>query len=269
VTDVSVAPAPLAHTPWWPATRALARRSLVTLLRNPAASVPGLIFPLFFAAVNTAALDRARFLPGFPEVDSFASFVLVGTLVQGVMLSSTTAGNDVAIDIQFGFFDRLVVSPVNRLALLLGRLAGAAVYGAVLAVIFTAFLMLFGASLSAGWGALLTLVLVGALFGTAIGALSMAIGFRTGSVEQVNGYFPIFFTFIFLSSAFFPPELTGGWFEFIADINPISWMINGARHQVIFGWDPVGAIQAVLVAAGIAAVCLVVASSALNQRLRR
>jgi ABC-2 type transport system permease protein len=241
----------------------------MTLLRNPQASVPGLIFPLFFAAVNTAALERARHLPGFPEVDSFASFILVGTLVQGVMLASTTAGNDVAIDIQFGFFDRLVAAPVNRLALLLGRLAGAAVYGGALAVVFTGFLMLFGATLAGGLGALVTLVLVGALFGTAIGAISMAIGFRTGSVEEVNGYFPIFFTFIFLSSAFFPPELTGGWFEFIADINPISWMINGARHQVIFGWDPIGALQAVVVALGIAAICIAAAGAALGHRLRR
>jgi ABC-2 type transport system permease protein len=260
---------PVRATPWWPASRALARRSLVSLARNPAASVPGLVFPLFFAAVNSAALDRATSLPGFPDVDSFLTFLLPATLLQGVMLSATTAGNDVAIDLQDGFFDRLLASPINRVALLLGRLGGTFVYAAVLAVVFTAIMMLFGATLAAGPAGLAVVVVTAALFGTGMGAFSMAVGFRTGSVERVNAFFPIFFTVIFLSSAFFPPELTGGWFEAVARVNPVSWMINGLRHLVIVGWDSAGAALAVSVAAGIAVACVALAAAALRSRLRQ
>lgn len=256
-------------TPWWPATRALAWRSLVGLARNPAAWVPGLAFPLFFAAVNTAALDRSTGLPGFPEVDSFLTFLLPATLLQGVMLSATTAGNDVAIDLQDGFFDRLLASPIPRVALLLGRLAGAAVYSAILAVLFTTVLVAFGASVAAGPAGLAVIVLTAGLFGTGVGAFSMAVGFRTGSVERVNAFFPIFFTFVFLSSAFFPPQLAGGWFEVVARVNPFSWMINGLRHQVIVGWEWAGAVLAVGVAGCIAALMVGLAAMALRARLRR
>lgn len=238
-------------------------------MRQPQSFVPGLIFPLFFTAVNAAALDRARALDGFPEVDSYASFLLPATLMQGVMFSATVAGNDVALDIQYGFFDRLVSSPVSRLSLLLGRLAGTAAYGFVLAIVFTGLLLAFGASVQAGIAGVLVIAITAAIFSVAIGAFAMAIGFRKGSVEEVNGYFPIFFTLVFLSSAFFPPQLTGGWFETVAGLNPVSWIINGLRHLVITGWHWPGAIQAVAVSAGLAALLVALAGRSLRARLRQ
>ncbi len=253
---------------WWAPTRTLAMRSIRGLIRQPQASIPGLAFPLFFAAVNTAALTRARDLPGFPVVDSYLSFLLPATLMQGVMLSSTTAGNDIAVDIQNGFFDRLVASPVPRLSLLLGRLSGQAVYGLVLGVVFSLLLVLFGAGVQAGVAGFVVLAITAGLFAIAIGAFSMAIGFRKGSVEEVNGYFPIFFTLVFMSSAFFPPQLAGGWFEAVASVNPVSWMINGLREQVIVGWDPVGAVGAIVTAAGVAAAFVGLAALSLRSRLR-
>ena len=230
--------------------------------------MPGLVFPLFFTAVNAAALTRTQNLPGFPEVDSYLSFLLPATLIQGLMLSSTTAGNDLAIDIQDGFFDRLLASPVNRVALLLGRLGGAAVYGAVLTVVFTAILYLFGATIQAGVPGLLVLMFSSALLSTGIGAFSMAIAFRKGSVEEVNGYFPIFFTLVFMSSAFFPPELAGGWFETVASVNPVSWLVNGTRHLVIFGWHWPGALQAIGVSSGIMVLGVASAVRGLKKRLK-
>lgn len=252
---------------WVRPSIALAVRSFTGMLRQPQSFVPGLVFPLFFTAVNAAALDRARGLDGFPEVDSYVSFLLAATLMQGVMFSATVAGNDVALDIQYGFFDRLVSSPVPRLTLLLGPLAGTGAYGVVLAMVFIAVLVVFGASVQAGVAGVVVIALAAGIFSVAIGAFAMAIGFRKGSVEEVNGYFPIFFTLVFLSSAFFPPELTGGWFEVVAGINPVSWIINGLRHLVIVGWDTSGALSALGTAAGLAAVLVAVASRSLRARL--
>ncbi|MEO1061693.1 MAG: ABC transporter permease [Actinomycetota bacterium] len=254
---------------WWTSSRALAGRSVRGVLRQPQSFVPGLAFPLFFTAVNAAALDRARMLDGFPEVDSYLTFLLPATLMQGIMFSATTAGNDVALDIQNGFFDRLVSSPVPRLSLLLGRLAGIALYGFGLAIVFTALLVVFGATVEAGLLGVVVLAITSSLVAIAIGAFSMAIGFRKGSVEEVQGYFPIFFTLVFLSSAFFPPQLTGGWFETIAGLNPVSWMVNGLRALVITGWEWQGAALALGTAAGLAALLVAVAGLGLRARLRQ
>lgn len=252
---------------WVAPSLAMAGRSVRGLFRQPQVVAPGLVFPLFFAAVNSAALDRARNLPGFPEVDSYLSFLLAATLLQGVMFSSTSAGTDLALDIEQGFFDRLVVAPVHRLSLIAGRLAGAALYGFLMALVFCGVMVLFGASIQSGFAGLLVLAIVASLFSVAVGGFAVMIALRTGSVEQVNGFFPIFFTLVFLSSAFFPPELTGGWFETVAGLNPVSWIINGLRHLVIFGWDWPGALQAIGVTAGLAAVCVAASLAALRSRL--
>lgn len=254
---------------WWAPSKALAGRSIRGVLRQPQSFVPGLVFPLFFTAVNAAALDRARMLDGFPQVDSYLTFLLPATLLQGIMFSATTAGNDVALDIQTGFFDRLVSSPVSRLSLLLGRLAGTALFGFALAVVFTVLLVGFGASVASGIAGVAVLAVTASLVAIGIGAFSMAIGFRKGSVEEVQGYFPIFFTLVFLSSAFFPPQLTGGWFETLAGLNPVSWMINGLRALVITGWEWQGALLALGTASGLAATLVGVAALSLRARLRQ
>ena len=104
-------------------------RSVVAIARQPALVVPSLIFPLFFAALGTSSFSRAIALPGFPKVDSFLDFALAGTIVQGVLFGSTVGASALATDIQTGFFDRLLASPVARLSLLIGRLAGARLVG--------------------------------------------------------------------------------------------------------------------------------------------
>ena len=251
-----------------PQVRAIAGRAIKAVARQPQTWAPGIVFPLFFTALSSAAFDRTRSIPGFPEVSSFVAFLLAATIVQGVMFGSTSAGNDVAIDIESGFFDRMVASPVARVALIVGRLAGTMALAVAQAVVFFLVLWPFGATMDAGAAGMAVTLLVAALFGGAVGAFSIAVGLKTGSVEAVNGFFPIFFALVFLSSAFFPPEISGGWFERVADANPLSYMVDGMRHLHITGWDTGEAATAVGVAVGLFALFLVMALAALRGRLR-
>ncbi len=250
-----------------PQIGAIAARSLRAMARQPQLWAPSLIFPLFFTALSSAAFDRTREIPGFPDVSSFVAFLLAATIVQGVMFGSTGAGTDVALDIETGFFDRLVVSPIARVALIVGRLTGTMVLAACQAAVFVAVLLPFGATMDAGVAGLVTTLLVAALFGGAVGAFSMAVGLRTGSVEAVNGFFPIFFALVFLSSAFFPPQISGGWFERVAGVNPLSYMVDGMRRLHIVGWDIGDASQAVGVSLAMFVVLLAAAFAALRGRL--
>ncbi|MEL0195261.1 MAG: ABC transporter permease, partial [Acidimicrobiaceae bacterium] len=104
---------------------ALSSRSVLSLVRQPSLVVPSLVFPLFFVALGTASFARAINIPGFPEVDSFLDFALAGSVVQGVLFGSVTSAAALATDIETGFFDRLLVAPSSRTAILVGRLAGA------------------------------------------------------------------------------------------------------------------------------------------------
>ena len=238
-------------------------------MRQPQVIVPSLFFPLFFAALNSAAFDRVTSQQaGFgSQFDSFLDFLLAATVLQGVVFGSTQAGTEMANDIEIGFFDRLLASPVSRTSILVGRLAGGAALAAAQALFFTAVLVLFGATM-AGIGPLAVLVVTSALLGVGIGGFGVVLGIRTGSAEAVQGSFPLIFVLMFTSSAFFPRELMTGWYRTVATYNPVSWILEALRDLQTLGWSGQDAAVAVGVSAAIAALSVLAGLRALNRRLR-
>jgi ABC-2 type transport system permease protein len=241
---------------------------VVNTIRQPQFVIPSLFFPLFFAALNVASFNKSIGLPGFPKVDSFLDFMLAATVVQGVLFGATGGGNDMAVDIQDGFFDRLVASPVPRWSILVGRLGGAAALGAAQATLFTGIMVLFGASIKGGIPSFLAIVVVSVVLAVAIGGFAVALALRSGSAEAVQASFPIFFISLFLSSAFFPRQLMHGWFKTAATYNPISWMVEGLRNLVIRGFDLGQVGRALAVSGGLGVVSITLASLALRSRVR-
>src|SRR5919201_1669312 len=109
---------------------ALARRSIVRTLRHPAMVVPSLLFPLMLLSINSSGLDSATRLPGFPT-DSYFQFALAIAFVQGALFSANSAGTNVSADVETGFLNRLSLTPLRRVALLLGQLAGILALGLI------------------------------------------------------------------------------------------------------------------------------------------
>ena len=246
----------------------LSRRAVLSIVRQPQVVFPSLFFPLFFAALNSAAFDRITAAqPAFAaQYPSFLDFLLPATVLQGVLFGSTQAGTEMANDIEMGFFDRLLASPVSRTSILVGRLAGGAALGAAQAVFFTVVLVLFGAQVT-GISAVLVLVVCSALLAIGIGGFGVVLGIRTGSAEAVQGAFPLIFVLMFTSSAFFPRELMSGWYETLATYNPISWILEALRELLTVGWSTTDAVVAVVTSSGVAALAIVVALRALRRRL--
>lgn len=247
---------------------ALSRRALVGVVRQPAAVVPSLIFPLLFLALSSAALGASTTLPGFPRVDSFFQFAIATTIVQGVLFGSVAAGADMAVDIEGGFFERLLASPVARSSIVVGRLAGAAVLGFVQTWWYLGVALLFGLDVEGGGAAMIGLAVTAGLLAAGLGAAGVALALKTGSNEAVQASFPLTFTLLFLSSAFFPRDLMEGWFKAIATFNPLSYLIEGLRVQVISGFDLAQFANSLGISAGILAVGVVLAGRALRTRLR-
>lgn len=247
---------------------ALSRRSIRGLLRQPTVWLPGIFFPMFLAAVNTAAMGRAIHIPGFPPVESMLDFYLAASVTQAVLFGGINAGADTAIDISTGFFDRLLASPVSRTAILVGRLAGSAVFGVVQALVFVVAYGIFGVRIEGGIPGLLVVLAYALLLALVIGGFAAVLALRTGQAEAVQNVFPLLFILLFVSSAFFPTELMRGIYQSVAERNPITWMIDGVRHQIIAGFDAGEALQALGIAAILAALMIAWANAALRARLR-
>jgi ABC-2 type transport system permease protein len=250
--------------------RALAARSVRGTLRQPSVWLPGIIFPMFIAAVNSSTMGKAiEFVPGFEGVPSLLAFLLAASITQSVLFGGLTAGSDTALDIQTGFFDRLLASPVPRTTILVGRLAGASATGAIQAVVFIAVYGIFGVRVAAGLPGMLLLVVYAMVLALVIGGFAAMLALRTGSAEAVQNVFPLTFIALFVSSAFFPTEAMTGAYQWIAERNPITWMIDGLRHQVIVGLDWSQGLLSIAIAGLLAALAILGANRALQARLRR
>lgn len=253
---------------------ALSRRAVLAIWRQPQTWVPSILFPLLFAALNNAAFSR---VPGnlaatlgvhpFGPRDVYLDFLMVATVTQGVLFGSLGGSSELAQDIESGFFDRLIATPVARWSILVGRLAGAAALGLVQGVVFLLTFKLFGAHVEGGPAAYLYIPIMAMLIALGIGGLSSAMAIRTGSVEAVQGSFPLIFITLFISSAFFPTALMKGWYKAVATHNPISVIIDSMRHQVLYGWDTGEAVQGLAVALALVLVAVGLCLLSLRARL--
>ena len=234
---------------------AIARRSTLRTLRQPAVIVSALLFPMLFFSINANGLDAASKIPGFPT-DSYLDIEFAFPLIQASLFGAVTAGAELARDIESGFFDRLMLTPMRPVALLGGMLAGVVALGLLQGVVFITVGLLMGVDISSGVGGMFVIVFLTVLVALGFGGIGAILAIRTGSVEAVESAFPLFFVAIFLSSINLPRDLIEqDWFRFIATINPISYLVEGIRSLVITGWDA----RALLLGSGFALAIVVVA----------
>ena len=247
----------------------LARRSVVRTARQPANVVFPLVFPLLLLSVNSTGLQSATHLPGFPT-DSYFAFALAVPFMQGALFATMNAGTDLARDIQTGFLNRLALTPMRGVALLAGQLGGVMTMTAVQAAVWIATGLIFGVHFAAGAGGIVVLFLFSLLIGLGFGALGAFLALRTGSGEAVQGMFPVFFVFLFISSMAMPRNLIEiDWFQTAATLNPVSYLIEGIRSLIVIGWDAEALALGFGIAILIAVVAVTLASVSLRTRLTR
>ena len=250
-------------------TAALAWRSIVTTIRLPQAWFPALFFPLVLMAIFTASFGGAPgTIPGFPPVRSFLDCAVSGAIIQGVLIGGTSAGAAFATDIEGGFFDRLVASPTSRTSILTGRLGASIALGVGQALLFISVAAIFGARVDGGVLGIFIVVVIATLFAAAVGGLGIFLALRTGSGEAVQGMFPLFFALLFFSSAFFPLDTMVGWYHDVAALNPITYLVESMRLEIIGGATIWTALAGIGIALGLAVITVGASALALRRRLR-
>lgn len=245
---------------------AIARRSILRIIRRPQSLMPIFIVPTVFLVVTSGGVARAVDLPGFPQVDSFFQFAIAGAIVQSTMLGGLMTGITTSIDVDNGFFDRMIVAPVPRSALVLGRVVGGGAIAMLQAVLYLALGLVFGAPFHGGVLGVLLILTLAALCAASLGGLATALALRA-QAQWVQGMFPVIFVIIFLSSAFFPRELMTGPAAVIAKYNPISYIAEGIREPIISGLDLAVTLEAFAVALALTALTSLIAVWALRVRL--
>jgi ABC-2 type transport system permease protein len=261
--------APEAHSTLPGQFKILARRSLAKLFRDPANIAPGVIIPILLYLVISAGLKGVTKIKGFPT-DSYPTFALAIPFVQGAMLAMTTAGQTTAIDIESGFINRLALTPMRGAALITAQLTGPMALAVIEAGAYFGIGLALGVHVAAGVAGALVLVALFLVSCFGFGAMGIFIGLRTGSTQAIQAALPLTTVFLFLSSANFPRNLVkADWFRWIAEANPITYLVEGMRSLLIVGWDKQALALGFGVAGALAISMLAASAFTLRRRLVR
>jgi ABC-2 type transport system permease protein len=167
-----------------------------------------------------------------PGID-FAQFMFPGIIGMTVIMNSFMGGISVVWDREFGFLKEVLVAPINRSSVTIGKMLGSATIALIQGTIILIFAPVIGVSLS-GWMILKLLPLM-FLLAACLGSFGVLLGTRIKSMEAFQAIMPmLMFPMIFLSGVFFPMQGLPAWMNVLVKINPAAYGIAPIR-QVVLG----------------------------------
>jgi ABC-2 type transport system permease protein len=210
---------------------ALMRRGLNEILRVPGGALPGVLAPTIFVLGFSAVFGEAARLRSYGGVD-FLTFTIAVGMLQGAGFTGAATGVNLARDIEQGWFDRLLLSPTPRPVLLAGIVGSASLR----ALLPATFLLTVALALGVRWPglpaiALAAVLVMGLAAAAACYAIVLALRFRTqqaAPLMQVGSFIAVLFT-----TAYAPRELLSGWLGTIADVNPVTHVLEGVRQGFV------------------------------------
>ena len=245
------------------------RRNLVAIFRTPEALIPPIAISVFFLLIYESTLGQAAgFVPGLSG-NSYLGFILPLSIVSSALAGAGLAAQNLVRDIENGYFDKLLLTPVSRTALLLGPiLAGAFILGIQTGIVIGVGLIM-GLDPVTGPLGLLAVIGIAVLLGTGFAGftVSAALGSGSAAVTQSAGF--IFFPLTFLTASFVPLDLLDGWLAAAARLNPITYVLEAMRETLNTGWNSTALWQGVLACLILAIAMYTLAVYALRVRTRR
>jgi ABC-2 type transport system permease protein len=273
VTDVVAAPstngvlrarpAGLAHD-----LTSVAGRALRAVPRDLEGIIPSIFIALFFFIVNVATLGKITQSSSVGGASfDYEAFQMPTAILLGV--TGVSRAQALVLDVQNGYFDRLLLTPVRRVAILLGHMvADVAVAAAlVIPILLVGFIM--GVRFESGPLGVVAFVLLGSLWSLAFAGFGYAIALKTGNPGAVQSSVLLFFPFLFLTSSYVPREQLSGWLDTVAGLNPVTYLLEGLRSLVSSGWEWDELGKALLAVTLVAAVSMSMCFAALRGRIKR
>jgi ABC-2 type transport system permease protein len=211
-------------------------RSLVTIFRDPASIIPGLIISVFFLLVYDASLSGAAafFLRG----QSYLGFILPLSVISSALSGASLAGQAIVRDIETGYFNKLLLTPVSRSALLLGPMIASALVLVLQAGLVIAVALVMGLQPATGVLGLLGVLGFALFIGIGFAGFVVGIALQTGSPAATGSATFLFFPLSFLTATFTPLNLLNGWIRVAAELNPITYILGATRAMLNEGWQP-------------------------------
>jgi len=243
----------------------IAGRALRAVPKELETVIPPIFIALFFFIVNIGTLQHLteQHLRSF----DIKAFMLPTAILIGV--TGVSRACSLVMDIQDGYLDRLLLTPVSRLAILLGHMVADVAVACMLTIPILILSVIIGVHIEAGLIGALAFILIAALWSLAFAGFGYAIALKTGNPAAVNSAFLLFFPFLFMTSSYVPRGQLSGWLNTVAAWNPVTYLLEGLRSLVTTGWQWDSLLKAVLAIAGVGVLSMSLCLAALRGRTRR
>jgi ABC-2 type transport system permease protein len=250
--------------------RLSAGRQVRGVIRQPWLTAISMIQPVIWLLIFGSLFGSITKIPGFEGGDNYIVFLAPGVVVLTSLYAGGWSGMYMIIDMDSGMLDRMLASPMKRVAIMAGPLLEQAVVSFAQSALIMVLALLTGARFHGGIPGYFVMLLAVILLSTGIGALSnaLALGVRTISALVTAVQFLIL-PLTFMSSSYMQLNLAPGWIRTIARGNPVDWTVSAARNALVAtdpDWSLVGRHLAYL--AVFAAVCLWAATGSFRAYIR-
>ena len=242
----------------------IAGRALRAVPRDLEAVVPPVFIAIFFFVVNIATLERLTegAIGGF----DYTAFQMPTAILLGV--TGVSRAPALVLDVQNGYFDRLLMTPMKRSAILLGHLVADVFVAACLTVPILVLGLLLGAGFETGLIGVVVFIAAAAFWSLAFAGFGYAVALKTGNPAAVQSMFLLFFPFLFLTTSYVPREQLSGWLDLVATFNPVTYILEGMRALAIDGWT-IDVLWAVVAIVAVGVLSMSMCMAALRGRVRR
>jgi len=214
----------------------IAYRELLRFVQDRPRMFSSFSMPIIFLIIFGAGFGRliGQMMPG---VD-YIQFMYPGILAMTVLMTSVMSGISIVWDREFGFLKEVLVSPLSRSGVLVGKAVGAATIAIIQGAIMLVLAPIVNVPINLGTVlALLPLLLILSL---ALSGLGLLIGARMRSQQGFQIVMQlVIFPMMFLSGIFFPVSGVATWLEVLSKLNPVTYGIDAIR-QVFLGTEVAG-----------------------------
>jgi ABC-2 type transport system permease protein len=213
---------------------AVAEVELIKLLRDPTEMLSRAVQPVLWLVVFGQVLAHVR---GIDTGDiGYLAFITPGILAQSVLFSAIFYGIAVIWERDLGVVHKLLVSPAARSSLVFGKAISAGFRGTVQAVVIYLVALIMHITIRTEPHAILG-VLAGVLLGSGLlSTFSLIIACIVKTRERFMGIgqvltMPMFFA----SNAIYPLDLMPRWLRVVAQLNPLTYLVDALRGLMIVG----------------------------------
>jgi ABC-2 type transport system permease protein len=241
---------------------AIAGRALRGVPRDLEGVFPPMFIALFFFIVNVATFSTSAG-HGF----DYKAFQMPTAILLGV--TGISRAPALVLDVQDGYLDRLLMTPIRRFAILLGHMVADITVAVALTIPILALGFALGVRFETGVLGVVVFVAMAALWSLAFTGFGYAIALKTGNPAAVNSAFLLFFPFLFLTSSYVPRSQLSGWLDTVAAFNPVTYLLEGLRSLVMVGWEWDDLGKALLAIAVLGTISMSLCFTALRGRTRR